>query len=122
MNKKWKYCGSASVLIEADLNYTPKSKAYEDKFNKHKKLYYFVCDELSDDVFGVILNNMLILVFSFHQLDKNYKKRDQCIRKHCSYLMRVDKDYEKIGMEGCFQKLQLKETAKINLNQEEKYE
>lgn len=102
-NKKWEYCGPAHALIEVDLKMTPKGKIYEDKLNKQKKLDYFVCDELPDDVFSNGLTSMLsVAIAYYHQLDKNYEKRDQCIRKVCSYTSRVDKEFNG-SVEKCFE-------------------
>ena len=82
LNKKWEYCGPAHALIEVDLKMTPKGKIYEDKLNKQKKLYYFVCDELPDDVFSASLADMLARGFATYSIvDKNYEKSDQCIKK-----------------------------------------
>ena len=94
-NKKWEYCGPAHALIEVDLEMTPKGKIYEDKLNKvqlemgpkgkayankvnkHKKLYYFVCDELPDDVYSGRLQGMLSDAAMYYNLmDKNYEKGD----------------------------------------------
>ena len=106
-NKKWEYCGPAHALIEVDLEMTPKGKIYEDKLNKQEKLDYFVCDELPDDVISDRLYETLMFGYIYYNRDKNYEKRDQCIRKFCSYSLRVNKDFEKKynSVEECFKDL-----------------
>ena len=105
-NKKWEYCGPASAAIKVQLEMGPKGKAYADKVNKHKKLYYFVCDELPDDVYSGRLQGMLMDAAMYYNLmDKNYEKRDQCIRKICSYIARTTQPDENFGIEECFQEL-----------------
>lgn len=106
-NKKWEYCGPASGVIRYEIEMTPKGKAHGDKVNKHTKLTNFVCDELPDDVISDRLYETLMFGYIYYNRDKNYEKRDQCIRKFCSYSLRVNKDFEKKynSIEECFKDL-----------------
>lgn len=80
LNKKWEYCGAAYVVIETDLKTTPRGKAYADKKNKQIKLGHFVCDELPDNMYSAFLDAMLTLSHVSYNVDKNYEKRDQCLK------------------------------------------
>ena len=65
-----------------------------------------MCDELPDDVYSGRLQGMLMDAAMYYNLmDKNYEKRDQCIRKICSYIVRTTQPDENFGIEECFQEI-----------------